>query len=141
MLETQFKIEGLDDLLKRLGNRKSIIDSELKPALADTGKALVGDLSVYPAAPSSSTYARTGDLGRAWKTQPVVGPGQKIGNAVASRRNGRHYAEFVQGPKQARVHRGRWLNVIEAVQKRMPWIQNRFTRAAERIVSKVAYGR
>lgn len=75
---------------------------------------LVDDIATYPPAPSSSSYRRTGNLGRFWtsaqyeisaNTGGITGV---IGNAVRDRR-GRAYGPYVQSAEeQANVHRGRW---------------------------------
>lgn len=65
------------------------------------------DLNHYPPPPPGSTYKRTGALGRGWlhRTEGAQGV-VRLENAVP-------YATYVQGPRQAWMHVGRWATVEE----------------------------
>lgn len=75
------------------------------------------ELMEYPPPPGGSRYRRTGRLGRGWVLQGSVGYGS---GGIQRLRNATRYAPYVQGNRQARVHRGRWVTVDKIAAKYGP---------------------
>lgn len=98
---------------------------DVKNAMRDFAADLVRRMGNYP--PPSSSYVRTGDLGRFWTMDgPRVSGNDlvvQVGNAVRDKRRGRAYASFVQGlrsqdPRQTRVMAGKgWESVEDAAKE------------------------
>lgn len=98
------EIKGLPELYKKLG-RLATLDYLIPPMQAGLFR-LESRMKEYPQARPSSTYRRTGTLGRRWVSEPVrhiaEGLSGKIGNNT-------QYGVWVQSSAfQARVHAGRW---------------------------------
>lgn len=94
------------------------------------------ELAEYPDAPPNSSYRRTGTLGRLWTTArpewQASGSGfeGKLGNATP-------YGPYVQGERQALVHRGRWKTVRVIEDARRASIIGRYAAATRRVAEKV----
>jgi hypothetical protein len=116
------QIQGVQELIKRLGDATAA--ATLRPPLERSMERLRVLLATYPPQPTTSTYARTGNLGRGWKTS--LGSG----SLQASLTNRVPYGPFVQGDKtQAGMHRGRWITDQQAVTKETPAIEADFQDA------------
>lgn len=99
---------------------------EAPDALADAWDATINDasarllleLKTYPPQRSGSTYIRRNNLKRSWSRQ-FAGSGLGKSVAVGSNENMAPYNREVQdAERQARVHRGRWTNTVQAVAAR-----------------------
>jgi hypothetical protein len=89
------------------------INRALVAGLNDASALLLGDLKEYPEQHSNSTYRRTRDLAKSWTRDLGTA---KLQARVGSNPNVAPYNVWVQNePTQARVHRGRWGNTIQAV--------------------------
>lgn len=82
------------------------------------------DLNRYPPPPPGSRYKRTGRLGRGW-VHRIEGP-----RGITRLENVTPYAPWVQGPLQARIHRGRW----ETVESVMARYRERMVESLRRVV-------
>lgn len=75
--------------------------SELSRVIDSHVAAMQLELMHYPPPPPSSRYRRTGRLRGGWThSRGRMGVG-RLTNTVP-------YAQYVQGPRQARIHQGRW---------------------------------
>lgn len=101
----------------------------------------IPQLARYPAARPSSSYRRTGDLGRKWTSaQPQW---QSNGSAfVGKLGNATPYGPFVQGdpgkrPGQAQVHQGRWGVASKIGQEAEPELETDIKAEIERVAAEV----
>ena len=110
-MEIHVSIEGADQLYKRLGIDVVPI---IAPAIDRSGYRVEAALKVYPAPPAGSAYRRTGQYGGGWQTTTATAPMR----VIAKTYNPTEYAGWVgSAEQQARVHRGRWLTDIQALEK------------------------
>jgi len=86
------------------------------------------ELMQYPPPPGGSRYRRTGRLGRGWVLQGSVGFG---GGGIQRLTNKTRYGPYVQGPRQARVHRGRWTTVQQITAKYGPRMMTSLRRMVQ----------
>lgn len=104
----QIVIRGDEAIIRRLGQADVAAVFE-KVAERHAGQ-IQTTLATYPAAPPSSTYRRTGTLGRAW----TIGRGlmmRSVGNNTT-------YAPYVQDrAQQAWMHQGRWATAQDTAEK------------------------
>jgi len=99
-------IKGLDQLTRKLDSLDK--GDYLRPVATAGANLLRNEMRRYPPAPPSSTYRRTGTLGKSW-TQKVTGG---RGGWLAVIGSFLNYAPYVQDrDRQAQVHRGRWQTV------------------------------
>lgn len=80
----------------------------MRNAAEDSTALLLRVVREYPPKRYSSTYVRTGTLGRSW-SRSVSGSGLEVIGRVTSSGDIAPYNRLVQDrERQARVHRGRW---------------------------------
>ncbi len=101
------EVKGLNETLQRLDNLGGM--RALEPVMWKAVYRLADYMAEYPSVRPSSSYVRTGTLGRRWTaatSQSVTVAGNTIRGAVGNKTT---YAPLVQSSRfQARVHRGRW---------------------------------
>lgn len=85
----EVRIEGIDDLLKRLDAAGST--KPLKDGMKAIATSISTRMKIYPPKPASSQYQRTGNLMKRW-TNKVADDG-----SWASVGNNAPYAKWVQG--------------------------------------------
>lgn len=130
------EIQGLAPLLQALEHYPDLVRPEMEQAAEAALLSLIPPLADYPAAPSSSTYRRTGTLGRTWTTaRPEFAPLEtgfeaSIGNATP-------YGPFVQGDEQAKMHQGRWKTAQQIAEARRGEIEQYFEKALQRVAQKL----
>ena len=71
----EIRIDGIDDLVKRLDAAGST--KPLKDGMKAIGTSISTRMKVYPPAPASSSYQRTGNLMKRW-TSKVEGDGSAV---------------------------------------------------------------
>jgi hypothetical protein len=124
-------ITGVEAVIAKLGSARGpqMLRAPMEASLTE----LKSDISPYPQAPASSTYRRTGTLGRRWTTSVQMhsnGVEGKVGNNTT-------YAPFVQSARfQATVHRGRWHTDSQVAQRRRVSIIARFNDAIRRALGR-----
>ncbi len=90
---TTIIIKGTDDAEKVLGvDIPGIVDPVMERAI----RQMQAELMTYPSPPPSSTYRRTGTLGRTWHAEG--------GNMYWVLGNNTAYARYVEGDWQTAVH-------------------------------------
>jgi len=106
------ELKGLDDVLKRLDEKKILDAAE---AGMKRGVLYVhSTVPPYPPAPPNSTYRRTGTLGREITTKTERSAGNILGIIGAAA----PYAPLVIGEDtQAWMHAGRWWTLHSVVRK------------------------
>ncbi len=81
-------------------------------------KGVKAELVKYPPPIPSSSYVRTGDLGRGWQ---ITGPNMSPSGLVTRVNNSVEYVGWVYGDEagegQAAVHEGRWPLIAEVVDR------------------------
>lgn len=97
-----------------------IADKEVRTWAQDTRKALKA--TPYPPQRPGQTYKRTGRLANSFAVK-------KQGPAVYTLVNSAEYASFVIGENQAWMHKGRWYQFLEEVNKRTPALVKNLTKA------------
>lgn len=128
MADWDVVIEGDEAILATL-SRAEDLAAAVDPALERGAVAMQGDLAHYPAAPTSSTYRRTGTLGRRW----VIGRGQMYRRLS----NNTDYVGLVQDrDEQATAHRRTgWPTWQGVVERRMEEIARDVDEAVGRVLS------
>lgn len=124
----QIRIEGIDKLQAKLG--KVMAAQTLRPPMQRSVYRLQRYMGRYPAQPASSTYRRTGTLGRRWTTEVTKGAG---GGLIGKIGNNTTYGPWVQSSRfQARVHRGRWQTDEDAIKDNEDAIVSDFAAAIDK---------
>lgn len=112
MIEMTIELESNDvrNMLKRL---PLVFFKHQRRSMDKSVKLVQRRQQAYPPAPPSSSYRRTGTLGRRWSTQvrPIIGSVRGEGY------NPTPYYPYVQGEDQAQVHAGRWTATKEQLKK------------------------
>lgn len=127
---------NMGGLLQALDNYPHISEVEVAHAEYDAAQLMVNDLKQYPPPPANSRYVRTGTLGRGWEGASFV-------TSVSARRvvttglNPVRYVVFVQGERQARVHKGKWKTVEQIKRKNQAAIRALFLQAIQRIARRI----
>lgn len=130
-------IEGLEELMAAMGHAPELVRRELGRASDAALLSTVARLKEYPPAPVGSTYVRTRLLGRTWTTATPTF--ETIASGFEGRLgNNTPYGRYVQGDRQARAHRGRWLTAEQALERNRGEIEAYFEAAGERILARIA---
>lgn len=115
-------ILGIDALIRKLDSIDDV-HTVLRPPMQRAVYRLQRDMADYPPARPSSSYVRTGTLGRRWTTkvnQTSTGLTGVIGNNT-------YYGPFVQSKQfQAWMHRGRWQTDADVAERNERDIVNDF---------------
>jgi hypothetical protein len=106
------------------------INRAMRAAMEDATVLIHRQMQTYPPQRAGSTYKRTNTLRASWFRPPISGQGNEIVGEVVSSGNTAPYNRLVQdADRQAAVHRGRWTNTAQEVQRRTtPTIQRYFDR-------------
>ena len=106
------------------------IDRAMRAAMEDSTVLLLREMRVYPPQRPGSTYKRTQTLKRSWFRLPVRTANGTIEGGVVSSGDTAPYNRRVQDQEQqAEIHRGRWTNTAQEVQRRnQATIQRYFDR-------------
>ncbi len=105
------------------------INRAMRAAMEDATVLIHRQMQTYPPQRPGSTYKRTNTLRASWFRR-ISGQGNEITGEVVSSGNTAPYNRMVQdADRQAAVHRGRWTNTAQEVQRRTtPTIQRYFDR-------------
>lgn len=105
------------------------INRAMRAAMEDATTLIHRQMQTYPPQRTGSTYKRTNTLRASWFRR-ISGQGNEITGEVVSSGNTAPYNRLVQdADRQAAVHRGRWTNTAQEVQRRTtPTIQRYFDR-------------
>ena len=105
------------------------INRAMRAAMEDATTLIHRQMQTYPPQRAGSTYKRTNTLRASWFRR-ISGQGNEITGEVVSSGNTAPYNRLVQdATRQAAVHRGRWTNTAQEVQRRTtPTIQRYFDR-------------
>ena len=105
------------------------INRAMRAAMEDATVLIHRQMQTYPPQRAGSTYKRTNTLRASWFRR-ISGQGNEIVGEVVSSGNPAPYNRLVQdADRQAAVHRGRWTNTAQEVQRRTtPTIQRYFDR-------------
>ena len=122
------EIVGIDAVIRKLGKVEGL--KQLEPAMRDAVALVQGAVAHYPAPPPTSTYRRTGTLGRSWATKVQRSPLQgQVGTNL-------DYAPWVQDrDRQAWMHKGRWQTIQDVAEKLADQVQTIFDRAINRLLA------
>jgi hypothetical protein len=107
----------IDDAAVRnqLNAAPDLVRRALVAGLNDASALLLEDQKTYPPQHSGATYRRTNTLKRSWTRE--IKP-EQLTARVGSNANVAPYNRYVQDEAmQARVHRGRWNNTIQATSR------------------------
>lgn len=105
----ELRIDGLDELKAALSGFSSTINKHIRIALSKSLYMLQGMLQEYPPRPPTSTYIRTGTLGRRWMVKVEKA---SLVNIRGFLENPTEYGPYVQDQdRQANIHRGRWRTI------------------------------
>ncbi len=127
MADVSIKIEGVNQLVQKLGSVAGFryLEAPMERGLREIQAAL----QEYPVARATSSYTRTGRLGKAWTVRIYREPNGLygvVGNNV-------EYAPLVQNYQfQASVHKRRWLTDKAAVERYKAGIVADFQRVINR---------
>lgn len=142
--EASVRIIGLDELIGRFDSSDPVVRREMKRGMM---RAVLGEMErmpKYPPKSDSSSYRRTGLLGRSLTSligrapdagSTVEGEGDTIRGIVGT---AVEYAPLVIGPVQTRTNRGNWWQLDSVVQSHTRQINAEFIEADERIVEYLA---
>lgn len=122
------RVDGVDQVIAKLDGVKGV--RWARRPIEQSLKVLEATVKTYPPAIPGSRYVRTTTLGKRWLTAPVTVTSDTVRGRIG---NNTEYAPFVQASRfQARVHRGRWVTDVRAVEINMPRIRAFFQRAIAR---------
>ena len=121
------EIRGIDELQRKLGAAAS--NKILRDPMQRSVYRILRDMAEYPPQRLSSSYIRTGTLGRRWTQKVAVnrsGVTGKVGNNT-------EYAPWVQAENfQAWMHKGRWQTDQQVIDERRGDIERDFQQAIDR---------
>lgn len=126
------------DLPQRMKRYPRELEREMERTMKQSLAHLQGSVPPYPPASSSSSYIRTGTLGR------TIGLGgraeiyevKKVGGGYEARLGTNlSYAPYVIGEDQAAQHAGRWWTMKVVAEKARPGIERLFTAMCNRLAS------
>ena len=105
------------------------INRAMRAAMEDATVLIHRQMQTYPPQRAGSMYKRTNTLRASWLRR-ISGQGNEIVGEVVSSGNTAPYNRLVQDQtQQASIHRGRWSNTVQEVQRRTtPTIQRYFDR-------------
>ena len=127
------EVQGLDELLKRFGTSNKIVNAEIKKAMQKSVYYLQSKVAVYPPPPPTSTYRRTGTLGRSI-TSEVRGSRAEIEGVVGTNIP---YARYVIGPAQP-IYMKHWKRLTQHADEQKGKVEEFFAQAGEAIVKELA---
>jgi hypothetical protein len=114
MIDIKISVEGYDEAITKLKSAPRILARHLRRAMDKSVKTLQAVMQRYPPAPPSSSYRRTGTLGRRW----VATASGYVGQIQGILANPTPYAPLVVGDEdQAWMHKGRWATVGQQAEK------------------------
>jgi len=125
MAEVTIRIDSaqVEALLDRAPRR---VNDALRLGMEDAAALLLRTLKTYPPKVDSTTYRRTGTLGRSW-SRTISGGGATVRAEITSSGYIAPYNRYVQDrEQQARVHRGRWITVQSAAERNAAGINRMF---------------
>ena len=118
MVDININVEGLEQAVNKLKTMPDKLDSAMKKSMDASMLTLWENVPPYPAPPETSSYVRTGTLGRSLGSSPaggkgatptvysVTGTGMNIQGTFGTNLS---YAKYVIDPdRQAYMHKGRW---------------------------------
>jgi len=144
VIEPEYTIEGLEDLIRGFERGPEIATEETAKAIERLLLVLQGKLAVYPAGIVGSRYRRTGTLGRLWTSgQRVVERATTPAGLVVEGRigNATPYARQVQAEGEQRaVHVGRWETAEAIVAASEGEAERLMGDAGRRTVDRIAEG-
>ena len=112
------------DLVPRMRRYPEKLQSEMERTMKQSLAHLQGSVPEYPAADPSSSYVRTGTLGRSIG----LGGRAKFGTRLS-------YAPYViDADRQARMHSGRWWTLQSVLGRAQPGIMRLFEAMTRRMV-------
>lgn len=129
------ELDGADRLMSALDQHLQIAAPILRGATTRALLRLVKPLATYP--PATSSYKRTGTLGRLWTaaqpefTATSSGFEGTLGNATP-------YGPFVQGEAQAWMHKGTWKTVEAVARVNEGAVQQEYQAAIGQIEQAIA---
>ena len=126
-------VEGLDALLKRFGTANKVVNAEIEKAMKKSVLYLQSKVAVYPPPPPTSTYRRTGTLGRSI-TSEVRGSRAEIEGVVGTNIP---YARYVIGPAQP-IYMKHWKTLRQHADEQKGKVEEFFAQAGEEIVKELA---
>ena len=134
MAELRVYPQGFRELARGLGGIQ--VSRVLQPPMVRGLERFRSSLGVYPAKGDSTTYRRTGRLGRSWAISYTINARGMTGETGTNA----EYARWVQDDElQAWMHRGRWLNTDEQVaQQHRGAILSDFTTVIQGELSRAA---
>lgn len=124
MMQAQIEIRGLDRVRRKLERMKQSIRPQMEKATREAIHYVHSQVPAYPPPPPTSTYRRTGTLGRSVTVFQHHAPGALsrveplgdevrgvIGTAI-------EYApDVIDERHQARMHKGRWYTLQRVVRQ------------------------
>lgn len=128
-MDIRITVTGTEAVIARL-NR--INDARWAGPPAEASLRLLKDkLTKYPPVLPNSKYERTGVLGKEWTVRADETSRERVSRKLGTKTD---YAPWVQSKLlQARVHRGRWLTEVDAVEQNRNDIAAIFRAAIERV--------
>lgn len=123
----EIEVHGIERVGRELG-QGAALETMRAPMLRGLYR-LQRRMAAYPSPPASSTYIRTGTLGRRWTAATPVITGNAA-NMMGKIGNNTLYGPFVQSEQfQARVHRDRWITEQMAMDQERDAIVQDFEQA------------
>lgn len=127
-METKIEVRGLKEIIARFGKLPQKVQQALRVNMEASLHTLTENVPPYPEKSDSSTYRRTGTLGRtlgssmeggASGEKPSIFEVKSLGSGVAGRWGTKtEYAPYVIGEtEQAWMHKGRWWTVKVVAEK------------------------
>lgn len=133
MPELVLEVRGLDELIRRFGNRRNVQEPIAK-ALDKSVKLIQRGVTTYPPKPPYSLYRRRGTLGRSFTTRVDRSRLEgRVGTRLA-------YAPYVIGDGTQAAWMRHWKTIGDAATEVLPRIEGFFVKAADEIAQKLTEG-
>ena len=140
MIGLHISIRGNQPVEEKL-KRGQTFATILKPAMKDAVLYVHSQVPPYPPAPATSTYSRTGTLGRSVTSLAGMAPGALSdvnplsGGVIGVVGTNVKYAGYViDRNRQAHMHKGRWWVLQDVVEKAKPGIKKILQKAVNELL-------
>lgn len=143
-MPVEIRVTGLEELHQRFSDFPNKFRQAVNKTMEAALYAVWENVQPYPPPPSTSTYRRTGTLGRtlgvsqggAMGGKPdIFGVKEEGDITIGEFGTNLEYAPYVIGENQAWMHQGRWWTIADVAEKSKEKVEALFEVCAERLAA------
>lgn len=145
-MPVSIEVKGLEQARRRFAQFPRILDEEAKKTMEQSLLHLQGSVPAYPPPPATSSYKRTGQLGRSMGVgmnggklgKPDIYRIKKVGRGYEGHfGSSLSYAGRVIGERQESPWVAYWWNIKTVAQRAQRGIERLFSQMADRIANRL----